>query len=37
MAPEVYTHKIVSAPSDVFSLHVVMWEVNEVQGSGLLT
>ncbi|CBN77264.1 Receptor-like PK/ Leucine Rich Repeat Protein Kinase-likely pseudogene [Ectocarpus siliculosus] len=27
MAPEVYTHKIVSAPSDVFSLHVVMWEV----------
>ncbi|CAN0559347.1 unnamed protein product, partial [Ectocarpus sp. 12 AP-2014] len=27
MAPEVYTHKVVSAPSDVFSLHVVMWEV----------
>ena len=27
MAPEVNSHKKASALSDVFSLHVVMWEV----------
>lgn len=37
MAPEVHAHRKATAASDVFSLHVVMWEVRECSTAELIS